>query len=307
MNVDFKRALVTGGAGFIGSQLVRDLDALGVNVLVLDNLSFGKKENIRGLKNTSFLKVDLRDSRKLESAVKSFKPDVCFHLAALHFIPYCEQNPLECLDVNVTGTANLLNSLSKIGLKKFLFVSSAAVYAPSKKPHKEDDVLEPQDIYGHSKLAGEYLVKDWSNETGIPTVIVRQFNAYGPRETNPHLLPAIAKQLNGGSRVIELGNLTPERDYVHTRDISRLFIKLVSAIDEFSVVNLGYGVGSSVKDVVTFFSKHIGFKIKIKAKTGLKRRVDRPFLIANISKLKALVKDKPTFGLMNNIKDVFYI
>ncbi|GAG52902.1 unnamed protein product, partial [marine sediment metagenome] len=187
-----QRYLVTGGAGFIGCHLVEKLTKLGKDVVVYDNLSFGKLENIQDfLDKITFINKDINDRVFLKKTVEEFVPDVVIHLAAIHFIPYCNENPMEAVHVNVEGTHTLLDVCSRCRPSKMLFASTAAVYPPSDVPHQENHGTKPFDIYGASKICGETLMQLFAEQTLVPTASCRFFNAYGPKETNDHVIPHI--------------------------------------------------------------------------------------------------------------------
>jgi UDP-glucose 4-epimerase len=152
MKLNGKRIIVTGGAGFIGSNLLKHLINEKTEVLVLDNLFTGKKEFIPP--EVQFKNIDIR-SDEIKEIIKDFKPDNIIHLAAIHYIPYCNENPEETFDVNVMGTRNILEASQGID---FFFASSAAVYPPLDGP-LDENIIGPMDVYGKTKLIGEDLVR----------------------------------------------------------------------------------------------------------------------------------------------------
>lgn len=297
------KVLITGGAGFIGSALISYLQKLGHEVSVIDNLSFGNRDYIK-LADKDFYTLDILDYEKVEQAVCKINPDWIIHLAAIHFIPYCNQNPFESANINVRGTLNLLRAAKKLsGLKKVFFASTAAVYPISNQPLSENTILNPLDIYGLSKLAGEHLLNEFYLETQIPAVICRFFNAFGPNETNPHLIPEIQRQVNSGSRLIQLGNLEPKRDFIHTLDMARAVYMLLEKFDcGIDIFNLGSGQEYSVVDVVRAFERQLGESISIQVDPARVRKVERMHLLADISKLQAFINWKPEINLDDGIK-----
>jgi UDP-glucose 4-epimerase len=211
--------LVTGGAGFIGSSLVRKFLEREYRVMVLDNFANGKREYLPHHPDLHLFEGDVTNREDI-NGVLAHKPSYIVHLAAHHFIPFCNAHPSETIRVNVFGTQTLLECIGQNRyVEKVVFASTAAVYAPQEQSCKETDPVMPIDIYGISKRCGEDIVSLFSTQAGIPCVSARLFNVLGPRETNPHLLPDIIAQLRSGS-VIHLGNLIPKRDFIYVDDVA---------------------------------------------------------------------------------------
>jgi UDP-glucose 4-epimerase len=299
------KTLVTGGAGFIGSAVVPALKKEGYDVYVLDNLSFGSRKFI-DIPDSHFFLADVRDEVKIEKILGQLKPEIVVHLAAIHFIPYCNQHPFEAADTNIRGTINVLNAgKSANSLKKLFFASTAAVYAIDDNAVNENSILLPLDIYGLSKLTGEHLCKKFHLETGIDTIVCRFFNAFGPNETNPHLIPEIEKQVRSGLRTIKLGNLTPKRDFIHTYDMANAVKKLIQLENmEYDVFNLGRGLEYSAVEVVEAFERQLDCKIKIEVDPARVRKVEREHLLADVSKLKRVAQWEPVWGIDEGIKNL---
>lgn len=298
-----KRILVTGGAGFIGSAIINQLQSAGQEIFVLDNLSFGNKSFI-SIPDDHFFETDIRDRETVFQIVQKIQPDSILHLAAIHFIPYCNQHPFEAADINIRGTMNVLDAAKATGtVKQLFFASTAAVYPIYDEAISENFELKPLDIYGITKLAGERLCHEFHLATGIPAIICRFFNAFGPNETNPHLIPEIQQQINEGKRSLHLGNLDPRRDFIHTADmaaaIEALLEKFNSGIDYF---NLGRGVEYSVKEVVAAFETELNEKLEIQTDPSRVRKVERMHLLANIDKLKSFTGWKPRISLEEGIR-----
>ena len=173
------RILITGGAGFIGSAIVPKLQSENHDVFVFDNLSFGNREFINVADDHFFL-GDIRDTITVSNAIQTINPEIIIHLAAVHFIPYCNEHPFESSDINIRGTMNVLEAAKSLkNLTKIVFASTAAVYPISKNAVAETDEVRPLDIYGLSKLAGEQLLQKFQLQTGIDTICCRFFNAFG--------------------------------------------------------------------------------------------------------------------------------
>lgn len=295
-----------GGAGFIGSAIVPALQAQGHEVCVLDNLSFGSRKFIC-LDDDHFFKEDVLDVRRMEEIIGGFSPDIIIHLAAIHYIPYCNQHPFESTRINIFGTRNILQAARKAKPEKILFASTAAVYPVCDHALNEECPPDPIDIYGLSKLAGEHLCREFFLETSIPTIVCRFFNAFGPNETNPHLIPEIQRQVLAGQRKILLGNLEPRRDFIHTSDMARgVSLLLEKVTGGIHVFNLGSGVEYSIPEIVKMFSNAIGENIKIEIDPERVRKSERMHLLANVSKLKGFGWE-PRVGIQDGINDLVRI
>ena len=287
-----KRILVTGGAGFVGHHLVQRLSNEQSNkIFIIDNLSFGRKELIPKKKNVNFHKADIC-SKDILKIITKIKPHIVYHLAAIHHIPYCNDHPEEAFSVNVMGTKNLLDILLKIKPEFLFFASTAAVYTPDKGPHNEKtSETVPIEVYGASKLVGEDLCYLFYKKINVVTVIGRQFNIYGPGETNPHFIPSLMEQINKKKKIIKVGNIHPKRDYIHVIDVVDYLFKLYTAINSgFHIFNIGTGKEYSVRETLSILKSFVNHKITIVQIEGLKRKVDRPHLLADIREISQRVK-----------------
>jgi UDP-glucose 4-epimerase len=299
------KILVTGGAGFIGSAIVPKLQSEKHEVFVYDNLSFGNRQFIT-VDDDHFIMGDIRDAKKVHQTFQQVEPEVIIHLAAIHFIPYCNEHPFESADINIRGTMNILDAAKKLKqLKKIIFASTAAVYPISDHAVSENDTVQPLDIYGLSKLAGEQLMEKFYLETGIDTICCRFFNAFGPNETNPHLIPEIENQLRQGNRTIALGNLTPKRDFIHTHDMANAVAAILKLEKVgYDTFNLGRGIEYAVTEVVEEFEKILMEKITIEVDQARVRKVERLHLLADVSKLKMKTGWTPQWSLTQGVKDL---
>lgn len=297
-----KRILVTGGAGFIGSAIIKHLQEAGHEIYVLDNLSFGNRSFIE-IDDKHFFEEDILNRDAVFNIVEQVAPQWVIHLAAVHFIPYCNQHPFESSNINIQGTMNVYDACkATTGLEKVFFASTAAVYPIYDEAVSETHELGPLDVYGLSKLAGERLSREFHLESGIPTVVCRFFNAFGPNETNPHLIPEIQEQVNSGKRTIQLGNLEPKRDFIHTYDMARAVIALMESDVEFDTFNLGRGIEYSVREIVESFERELRESITIEQDPDRMRKTDRMHLLADVSKLKAFAGWEPEWGIDQGIK-----
>lgn len=297
------KVLITGGAGFIGSAVIRELQAENYDIYVVDNLSFGRRDFI-SIPDDRFFNEDIRNRKNIAQIFDAVKPEWVIHLAAIHFIPYCNQHPFESSNINIQGTVNILDAAAQAStVKKVFFASTAAVYPIFDSATREDHQVDPLDVYGLSKLVGEHLMNEFHLKTGIPALICRFFNAFGPNETNPHLIPEIQDQINAGKREVSLGNLEPRRDFIHTYDMARAVRMLMQKFDSGTdIFNLGRGIEYSVLDIVQAFSRQLGVEVKIIQDPTRMRKSDRMHLLADVSKLKNYTGWEPEWGIDEGIK-----
>lgn len=299
--------LVIGGAGFIGSHLTDVCYANGKNVIVFDNFSLGKMEYLKQSPNVTIVKGDILDPKALADCINEYEPEVVFHLAAIHFIPACENDPANALRVNVEGTQNVLNA-SAGKIPKLIFTSTGAIYDPEiTSALNENSTIRTGDIYGITKLTAEELVKYHVKKERGHSVIARLFNAVGPRETNPHLIPAIMDQLAEGNWNVELGNLYPKRDYIHARDIAEgLFaISQTNFEADLEIFNIGSGTEFTVEELVSLCGEASGNPITIESVESRRRKYDRPNQLADISKMKSICNWSPKRNLRTALEEVW--
>ncbi|MEZ4805946.1 MAG: SDR family NAD(P)-dependent oxidoreductase [Flavobacteriales bacterium] len=290
--------LITGGAGFIGSALSAHLTRSGYTVHVLDDLSFGTRQ-LAGVPDERFFQVDIRNREATAEVIRTVGPAWVLHLAAIHFIPYCNAHPQDAADININGTINVLDACAEVGTVRQVFVAStAAVYPIADGAMAEDHPHGPMDIYGITKLATEKLASEFHLRSGIPTVVGRFFNAFGPNETNPHLIPEIQRQVLDGARTLRLGNLDPKRDFIHTEDMGRAILALLEAgVQGYDVFNIGRGIEYSVREIVEAFERALGGPLTIEVDPARVRKVERMHLLADVSKLKARTGWEPRWGI----------
>lgn len=217
--------LVTGGAGFIGSHIVSALLQRGAAVTVLDNYSTGKRENLAGLKGRiEIVEADLRDAAKLAGAVRGV--DVIFHQAAFVSVPESLERPQDCFEVNVAGTASLLEAARRAGVRRVVFASSAAVYGDSPAmPLDEETPLRPLSPYAASKRVNEIYGQLYSTVFGLEVVGLRYFNVFGPRQRPDSMyaaaVPIFIRRMLDGNPVTIYGDGGQTRDLIYVQDVVR--------------------------------------------------------------------------------------
>jgi UDP-glucose 4-epimerase len=288
--------VVTGGLGFIGNELVRQLLQAGEEVAVLDNRN-RTAPDIGDLSAAGVLEVDLTRHDKVAAALARLKPGTVFHLAAIHFIPECNASPERTLQVNVEATMGLLRACAEAGVRHFLYASSGAIYADSPSPLNEESPVGPVDIYGWSKWFGEELCRWQAASGGLKITLCRLFNNYGPRETNAHIIPEILSQLKQ-SRRLRLGNTRPRRDYIHTADTAKA-LRLLAKIPPVScrTVNIATGEDASVDELVAVLSELLGQPITVEVDQSRFRKADKLVQKADITRLRQLLSWQPEISL----------
>jgi len=280
---------ITGGAGFIGSHVVDECLARGYEVLVYDNFVVGKRGFLPKNKKVRVVKADLLDRGAITTALQDVCPTYVIHLAALHYIPYCDTHPQETIDVNIKGTQSLLDALSGCSeLQKVLIASSAAVYEPSENLHTEESSIGPTDIYGISKYTNELQARMFYRRTGVHTVVTRIFNAYGTRETNPHLIPEIITQIQKGVIPIKLGNVTTKRSYISVCDLARGLVDLIESehVCGCEAYNIGSKKEYSAEELLHILSEVYGKAISYTSTAERQRKSDRPRLYPSLEKIE---------------------
>jgi UDP-glucose 4-epimerase len=246
--------VVTGGAGFIGSELVRQLVDRNERVVVIDNLVNGKRDNLAGLPEgqVTFIEHDIRDAEALGAYLR--EASVVFHLACLG-VRHSVHSPVENHEVNATGTLQLLQASRAADVPRFVYVSSSEVYGTAQQtPMNEDHPTSPSTIYGGSKLAGEAYARAFHRTHGYPTVVVRPFNTYGPRSHHEgdsgEVIPKFLLRCLAGKPMVIFGDGTQTRDFTYVSDTARGII-LAGTMDAAigRTINLGSGTEVTVNDL----------------------------------------------------------
>jgi len=296
--------VVTGGLGFIGNELVRQLHAKGEQVAIIDNEN-RIAPHLEDIAAVPVYKIDITDNVAVDRVLAELKPSLIYHLAAIHYIPECNAYSERTLRVNVEGTLSLLNAAVKHSCAHFIMASTGAVYGDSPKHLNEGDTIAPVDIYGLSKWFAEDLCRSKSAEMHI--TICRLFNNIGLRETNAHILPEIINQLKTGTRILQLGNTSPIRDYIATQDTATALIQLgviKNNSNAYEVYNLATGKGASVNELIEIMADLLGEKIMIETDPTRFRKADKEVQLADISKLKEALNWEPQHALKNVVAEL---
>jgi len=254
MNLSGKRVLVTGGAGFIGSELVRQLVESWATVVVVDNLVNGRWQNLTGVPSGSarLVEADIRDAVRMRDFLKS--TDIVFHLACLG-VRHSIHSPLENHEVNAVGTLNVLSAARDASVERFVYVSSSEVYGTAQStPMNEQHATFPKTIYGASKLAGESFTRAFHDTYGLPAVVVRPFNSYGPRSHHEgdsgEVIPKFLLRCMAAMPMIIFGDGTQTRDFTYVGDTARGIIAVAMAdVAVGKIVNVGSGLELSVNQL----------------------------------------------------------
>ena len=301
-NLKNKEILVTGGCGFIGSEIVKQLSLIGANVTIIDNLSSGKEKYIQGLSNVKLITADLLDDDAIESIVKD--KEYVINNAALPFIPDSYYIPKKFFDVNVNATISLaLAVIKEKKAKRFVHISSSEIYGTARyTPMDENHQTTPQSTYAVSKLAGERVVFTMYKEHNLPAVIIRPFNSFGPNITQPYIIPEIIRQMEK-SDVIKLGNVNAKRDLTYVTDTARgIILSLVKEGVIGEVINIGSQRSYSIKDLVSLISEIMGKKVSIKVDPSRFRPYDVDTLICNYERATKLLGWKPEITVKEGLE-----
>ncbi len=296
------RALVTGGAGFIGSNVADGLSEKGAEVFIVDNLSTGKKENLSG--KAEFFNVDITDKDALKKVFEFVKPEIVFHLAAQIDVRKSVAKPAFDASINVIGAINMFELSVEYGVKRVVFSSTGgAIYGePEKLPATEETEVAPLAPYGVSKYCGEQYLNYFKRLFGIERIILRYANVYGPRQDPLGEAGVVAiftgKILRGENPVI-FGDGEQTRDYVYVKDVVRANILAIDGKE--GTYNIGTGIETSVNELVKMFEKAIGKKITPEYAPPRKGEVQRISL--SFEKAKKELGFEPEYSLEKGLRE----
>ena len=305
-NSKFKNVLITGGAGFIGSHLADELIKDGNKVIVIDNLSSGRKENINP--EAKFYKIDIRDP-KIFQVFKKTKPKIVFHLAAKPLVEEVYRKPLEAIEVNIVGTANILEACRKNkGLKAIVFVSSDKVYGKSKKlPYQESNPLNEGDHpYEVSKASAELIAKSYLKTYNLPITIARFSNVFGPRDLHfSRIIPGIFEAIIKNKKLLLRSDGKMVREYTFVKDIADGCIKLAQNINKTKGEAFNFGSKNifTVLAVIRKVEQILGVKVNYKILNTAKNEIPKQYL--DWSKARNLLGWRPKYSFEEAIKESF--
>ena len=291
---------VTGGAGFIGSHLIKNLVERGNEVIVIDNLNTGKKQNIEKIsKKIDFFEVDIRDFSAIEDILKNV--DGIFHEAALASVQDSFRIPDEFFDVNVNGTENIFKIAKKLGIK-VVYASSSSVYGnPISIPIKENDGKNPFNPYAKTKLEDDKLAEKYA-KNGLKVIGLRYFNVFGPRQSKEYagVIRLFLERIQQGLPPLINGDGLQVRDFVYVDDVVNANILAMESDVDAEFFNIGTGSTISILDLATMIIKFSGLKLKPIHQPAVPGDVKSTQ--ADITKAKMMLKWKPTTSLKDWLK-----
>lgn len=292
------KSIITGGAGFIGSNLTDHLVRIGHKVIILDNFVSGKKSNLshHKKKDVKIIKTDISQNKNLDKHFKGV--DYVFHLAGLAEIIPSIKNPKKYFINNVNGTLNVLEASKKAKIKKFIYAASSSCYGtPKKFPTSETDKIDLKHPYAVTKFMGEELVMDYASLFKMPNISFRFFNVYGPRLNTSGQYSAVIgnflSQIKRNKPLTIVGNGKQTRDFIHVDDLVFAFIKVIKSKYFNKIYNLGSGKRTSINSIAKIFG---GKKKFIPYRPGEPKNSQ-----ANISKIKKELNWKPKISIEEGI------
>ena len=301
MNWKGTSVLVTGGAGFLGSHLVDRLIELGSTVTVIDDLSFGKRENVN--KRADFVELDIKNYGALKNVVSRVSPKVVYHLAANATTKESAMgwsDPVSDYQINAIGTLNVLMAMADAGLKSHvIYASSAAVYGePEYTPIDEKHPTNPKSPYGVSKLAGEKYMLIYHKECGIPATVLRIFNVYGPRQPRYVMFDLLKKLKRDPSKLKVIGTGEQVRNYCYVSDAIDAFVLAAEKNAVGEIFNLAGKDIVNIRELVEKILGMLGLSGRTRVSyTGESWRGDILRLVANTLKIRERLGFEPRVPL----------
>lgn len=299
------KALVTGGAGFIGSHLVEGLLARGWDVRVLDNFSTGHRENIKPLINhIDLLEGDVTNLTTVRFAVRNV--DVVFHHAALPSVPRSVANPLESNEVNIAGTLNVLLAARDAGVQRVIYAASSSAYGNTPTlPKVETMTPEPLSPYAIAKYAGEMYARAFTQLYGLSTISLRYFNVFGPRQDpTTQYAGVIAKFIScalEGKPYPVFGDGEQSRDFTYVENVVRVNLQAAEAkLDEPALVNIAFGERATLNQIIKLLNELTGQNLP--AQYGDARPGDVKHSLADVTLARKILGYAPQIDLREGLK-----
>ncbi|HEV3092199.1 MAG TPA: GDP-mannose 4,6-dehydratase [Candidatus Cybelea sp.] len=301
------RALVTGASGFVGGYLVDALRREGAEVLACG----GPHDSGDG-----YFPIDLADGDSLAAALQAARPDAIFHLAAQSFVPDSLRSPLASLEVNVLGTARLVQAVRDYGASpgpRLLFTSSAEVYGPRQPqeyPLHERLDLRPANPYGASKAAAEATLLASAQSFGLDVVIARTFNTVGPRQSPRFVVSSLAQQLasiaGGAQPQMYVGNLASSRDFLDVRDVVEAYLTLARRGEGAQIYNVCSGRAVTIRDVLRELISIARVPVEVREDPQRLREGDVSLSVGSCEKLRAATGWQPRCSLTQSLRDIYH-
>lgn len=302
-----KKIVVTGGAGFIGSELVRQIAETNATVCAIDNFVNGKRENLVGLpSNVRVFDADIRDSARIEEIFSGAA--IVFHLACLG-VRHSIHAPRENHDVNATATLDLLQIARSRGVGRFIYTSSSEVYGTAKQvPMTEEHPTWPKTVYGGSKLAGESYTRAFHEVHGYPTVVVRPFNSFGPRSHHEgdcgEVIPKFMLRAMAGLPMIVFGDGMQTRDFTFVADTARGILAAGTSDEAIGeTINLGSGRELTIIALAREICRVVGSVVPVQHDAPRPGDVLR--LYSDSEKAKRLLGFEPRVSFSEGLKALF--
>lgn len=302
-------ALVTGGAGFIGSHLLQALLARGQRVVCLDNFDpfyprACKERNLAEVGASPALTLvegDICDAALVGQLMAEHQPDVVYHLAAKAGVRPSLVAPLDYIETNVSGTVNLLKAATEAGVRRFVFASSSSVYgAGNTLPFSEDqDVLRPLSPYAASKVAAEALCHTYHHLHGLPVVLLRFFTVYGPRQRPDLAINKFVRLMLGNESIPVFGDGSSSRDYTFVGDIVRGLLLAAESELNYETINLGNSSPVSLGELIAAVEQAVGRPARIERLP--EQAGDMPHTYANVAKAERLLGWRPEVSLAEGL------
>lgn len=296
--------IVTGGAGFIGSHLVDRLLADQHEVLVIDNLSTGSRDNVNS--KAQFVEMDIR-SAELESLFKEFKPQYVFHEAAQTMVPISMADPALDCDVNLMGLINVLNACVAAKVEKIIMPSSAAVYGDlTNLPLDETMTGHPASFYGLTKLTTESYLRLYEENFGLPYICFRYANVYGPRQGHGGeggVISIFCEQLQQGQELVVFGDGDQTRDFVYVADVVAANMLALEHPDVTGVYNVSTETSTSLNELIIAFEQVVGHPITVQHEPA--RIGDIKHSLLSIKKVARDLSYEPSIKLLEGLKETF--